>query len=83
MLDGFCIASYFIGALIVMYGVVIIIIAGFSKHWLWGAGMLLVPFVWIVFFVKYPESARRPARCMAVGGVVIIATCITAALCAR
>ena len=42
-----------------IYGIQILVLA-FKKHILWGLGSLFVPFVGLVFVIKYWEETKAP-----------------------
>ena len=76
MAHAIFVVCYFVGTLITIYGGVLLIFAGFTRHWLWGVSMVFVPLVWIVFIVKYPDLVRKPVRYISAGFLIVIVTCI-------
>ncbi|NOK63091.1 MAG: hypothetical protein GFH27_549279n478 [Chloroflexi bacterium AL-W] len=60
-----------IGALISIVGTIWLLILAFKRHILWGLGSFFIPFVIVIFAIKFWAEAQVPFVVYIVGGIVM------------
>jgi hypothetical protein len=65
-------ALFFIGAILGSAGGIWLIVTAFRESALWGLGVWLVPFVSLIFVVKYWDDAKRPFFLSLAGGGLML-----------
>lgn len=59
-LTGGAVFLFIVGGLVILVCNLLFIVAAFSESVLWGLGVLLVPFVSVIFLLQHWESVKKP-----------------------
>jgi len=59
-----------VGSIICLVYGIIILIKAFKEHILWGLGYLFVPFVGLVFIIKYWDKCKKPFLMLLLGVLI-------------
>ena len=61
-----------VGGIVAFVGGIWVLVLAFKQHILWGLGSLFVPFVSLVFVIKYHKVALKPFLICVAGWVLLI-----------